>query len=728
MRDSLKRSLNHIPTSIVLFLFFFSIYAFTMSGTIQYGDEIEKYRVAQSIVERQDFSFRPTAMRNVAGVSGRTYSIYELGQTLLEVPLYVLGKVIYCFFPLPDVNWITMLVVGFLNPILVALAGVVLFKVCSSLGFRYQTSLVLTILFGFGTILWPYSSGFTREPLLTLLLLLSFYTAYLFKTEANVRWLLAAGIIAGYLVFSKFIHAMVIPFLMLYIAFLILENSERAGADAWGTTVDIARGLGLFVLPALLFLGLQGLYALVRFGSVFSGIAGTRDAPWDWILLLLSQSSPNSAVIGLLLSPEKSIFLYSPPVILLLVAWFKWLEHQKAEALLFLGLIAVEFGAVLGRPDWNGGTWWGPRYLVQITPLLIIPVGILLESSNRVTRKIWWAVATWLFAVGLLVQVVGTFGNVRDYLDIVGKGTSLTGQIDFLRHGALESLVVYLSPDGFPIQVNPYGLLLLLVAALLGLWLIRSLQCGDVGTTSVRAGLALLVLILLVEFVAFLVWIVAPYPQVLVANGNTKFVAGNLFLADGRRCEAQAMYLLALDRGTMYQRQALERLAELLPRVEGVSIGADDLMHEVEMPDDATVTRDDRVTLLGDGALRISVPSGRDAIVIAVASPFSVQPNQAYEISGWMKTEGVYGSGYAVVTVFEDDGSWGGGRISDLKIMDETHGWQPWWGRVTTLPTTRRLFVKVSLWKTFGTVWVEGIRLAQITNSAPLSASPTPCR
>jgi hypothetical protein len=43
-----------------------------MAGKIQYGDEIEKYRVAQSIVDGGDFSFRPTALRNVVGSDGRT--------------------------------------------------------------------------------------------------------------------------------------------------------------------------------------------------------------------------------------------------------------------------------------------------------------------------------------------------------------------------------------------------------------------------------------------------------------------------------------------------------------------------------------------------------------------------------------------------------------------------------------------------------------------------------
>jgi hypothetical protein len=714
----MRLAMTRVSVSILVFLFLFSIYAFTMSGRIRFGDEGERYLTAQSLVEQRDWSIRiqPDLHRKI-GVDGRNYSSYELGSVLPLVPFYTLGVAVSGLFPSSDSNWVKMLFAGLLNPVITALTAVVLYKFCRALDCSPKISFFVATLYGLATIAWPYSKAFEREPIVGFCLLLAVYAVHSFRRDGKTMWFWIASWSLGFLIFAKIANVILFPLFVAYLA-LVPRTDKR---DPTKTLLS----LFFFSMPIALFIGFQGMFNQIRFGSFTDiGLSGTWGSPLSYFRL----SNLGIGLGGTLFSHAKSIFLYSPPSLAFLPGWIILSKQRRSEAL-FVGAIVVTsilFNAL--NVNWEQPSWWGPKYLVPLFPLVLLSIGLLLTYTRALSRLFWSCLALLVGLAGLGVQLVGILTDDREYLDVIGNGINLLDALDFLRHGALESLVVYLSPDGFPIQVNPYGLLLLLVAALLGLWLIRSLQCGDVGTTSVRAGLALLVLILLVEFVAFLVWIVAPYPQVLVANGNTKFVAGNLFLADGRRCEAQAMYLLALDRGTMYQRQALERLAELLPRVEGVSIGADDLMHEVEMPDDATVTRDDRVTLLGDGALRISVPSGRDAIVIAVASPFSVQPNQAYEISGWMKTEGVYGSGYAVVTVFEDDGSWGGGRISDLKIMDETHGWQPWWGRVTTLPTTRRLFVKVSLWKTFGTVWVEGIRLAQITNSAPLSASPTPCR
>jgi len=714
-----------VSPSWVLFLFFFSLYAFTMSGTIQYGDEVEKYRVAQSLVERHDFSFRPTAMRNQVGIGGRTYSIYELGQTVVEAPLYALGRLIYALFPTPDVNWMTMLFVGFLNPLLTALTGVLLFHTCASLGFQRRTSLILALVFGLATIALPYSRSFTREPLLGFLILLTFYAVNAFSKSQNERWLIIAGASAGFLVFSKFIQGAVIPFFVLYSLTTIYLAQKRVGADARSIVFAVAKGVVLFGLPAILFLGLQSIYALMRFGTFYSGIAGTRDNPFLEILAHLAVSQPAEIGRQVFFTAEKSLFLYSPPAVLSLIGWVAWVRRKPKEALLVLSLILLTVVSVLARSDGHGGSWWGPRYLVQITPLLIIPIGALLELSRQVARRFWVGALVLLSGIGFVVSAIGALTSDRDYLDITGKGTTLLGQIDFLRHGVFDSLVLSLSPTGFPLQINPYGVVLLAVIVTLGAWIVVQLRSSDVPLpASPRHSVALLVFILAIEFAALITWIVAPYPQVLAAKGNTRFVAANNLLAEGRMCEARALYVMALDRGTTYQREAVAQLNDLVPHAPGIAISADDLVKHVEMPDNASVSVDERITVSGEGSFKASVPGEKDAIVIATSDPIPALPDTVYELAGWMKTENIYGAGYGVITLYEDDGNWGNGRTTDLASLDETHGWQPFRARLTTLATTKRVIVKASLWKTFGTVWVDGLVLGPAPASLPAGATP----
>ncbi len=707
---------KRIPTSILLLLFLLTVYWFGMSGWAQYGDEIEKYRVAQSIVEEGDFSFRPTATRNVIGVGGQTYSVYELGQSVAAIPFYIIGRILSVFFPVSDSNWITLLLVGLLNPLLTALTGVVLFETCAQLGFGQRTSLLLALAYGLGTIAFAYAKGFAREPLLGLWLLLAFYAVYRFRQTNRAVWLLAAGIFAGLLAFTKFIQAIAIPFLIAYIVAVIYSNRRRATAQSLGA-------IAIFILPSLVMLATQILYALARFGTLYGGIAGTEKNPVEWIVELIGKSQPLVAIGGLLFSPEKSVFLYSPLIILGLLAWCEFFRRNAHEAALLLALALAAFTSNILRPDWDGGTWWGPRYLAQMTPLLVIPIGARLGDSARAARKVWDILFAALFVFGVLVQAVALFRNDRDFLDVTGKGVAFLGQLDFLAHGALDSLVVSASPLGLALSVNPFGVLLIVAGILLGLALLARIRNGAAVPASPRIGCFVLAAVLLVEFAAFVAWIVAPYPRVLAAQGDARYTAGNNFLASGRKCEATKMYLIALERETNFQREALARLDGLLPRARGETLTADDLLAQVEMPNDASVMKDNATTLSGDGALKLSLPNGKDATIIATSHPLVVQPNTPYALSGWLKTANIYGTGTAVVSVYEDDGNWKRPRTTDLAASDETHGWQPFHKPFTTLPTTQRVIVKASLWKTYGTVWIDGLTLGQ----AEAPTSP-PCR
>jgi hypothetical protein len=717
----------YIPPTVIIFLFFFCVYAFTMSGVILYGDEVEKYRVAQSIVDRREFSFRPTAHRNEIGADGRTYSIYELGQTVFQVPLYALARIVQTFFPQPDVNQIGFLIVGFLNPLLTALTCVLFFKTCQVLSYSFRTTLFLTLVFGLATIVWPYSRSYTREPLLTLLLLASFYAAWRFRQTNRWEWILATGIAVGYLTFTKLIQGTAVVVFLIYILFLVYQECRRSQKDTRAIVFTSARASALFLLPVLVLLLVQGLYALSRFGTFYSGIGGTKYNPIDWILFLLPQSEPNVAIIGLLLSPAKSVFLYSLPALLFPILWFKFFEQKRDAALVMLTLVLVALGTAMSRPDWDGGTWWGPRYLVQITPFLILPLGVF-ETMRAPARRL---VAIFLALVslgGLFVSAVGAFTSERDYLDIVGQGTHLAGQIDFLQHGFFDSLVLYWLPEG--IQINPYGIVLLGIVTLTGVWIARAFWSHtSVPTYSWRAGWSVLGVALTVQVFALIVWIVIPYDQVQARKADTLFHAGELFAADGRVCEAVASYLLAIERGTDYQAHAYARVEELLPRAQGQTLAAEIFGDEIEAPTIVTVEEDTHITVSGSASLKISAPQSAGNVIARVqAIPLSALPDTRYELSGWIRAENVYGQGYGSITVSEDNGRFEHIRSTDLIKWDETLGWSYFQRTFTTLPTTRRLFIAAWLWKTPGTVWVDDLRLAQITESNPPSVSLQPCK
>lgn len=697
-----------------------------MSGAIEYGDEVEKYKVAQAIVERHDITIRPTAMRNILGADSRTYSVYEPGQILAEVPLYFIGRSLSPLSASPDPNWIPMLFVGWLNPFLTALTCVLFFKLCLRFGYSFRVALALTVVFGLTTIAWPYAHGFTREPLLAVLLLGAVYSAVRYAQTGATIWLVTTSAVLGALVFTKFISTVFLPVFFVYLAYALFKksNSQRTAANLRSIALIAALGL----VPLLLIFAIQAAYSVVRFGSPFSGLAGGTPDPLSIYSSLARRGNLLNGIVGLLVAPDKSIFIYSPPLLLFLPAIIVFFSKHKVEALFLVANILVFFLIAAARLDWDGGTWWGPRYLVPLTPLFILPIGILLESKDRGQKRFWKTMLIILALLGFAAQCIGAFVSNRVYLDITNQGIQLFGAFDFLRHGALDSLLVYLSPSGFPLRFNPYSLVLAVFVAIFGGWIVIRLRHEDVSTdSSFRWGALILAAVLVIEFVAFAYWVVMPYPRVLSAKADTHLVAAKNFLADGK-CPATAMYLLALERGTTYPHEALARLRDLQPRASGEPIDALDLLRHVEMTEDATATVDRNVTLLGEGAVKIAVPEPHDAIARAVSDPIAVLSGETYELSGWLRTENVYGAGYAVVTVHEDDGAYGNTRTTDAVISDETVGWRPFQKTITTLATTHRIFIAVGLWKTYGTIWVDGVQLARITKENPPSPKlPTVC-
>jgi hypothetical protein len=133
------------------------------------------------------------------------------------------------------------------------------------------------------------------------------------------------------------------------------------------------------MVAALPFAGLALLYNYARWGNVFaagydlSSEAGIRE---------------NIAVglWGMFLSPGKSVFLYSPPLLAGLVglprAIRRW-PHFLPAALLTVGPPVLVYARLL---FWSGDYAWGPRYLVFAVPVMLLPACVLVDDLLRAAR------------------------------------------------------------------------------------------------------------------------------------------------------------------------------------------------------------------------------------------------------------------------------------------------------------------------------------------------------
>jgi hypothetical protein len=111
---------------------------------------------------------------------------------------------------------------------------------------------------------------------------------------------------------------------------------------------------------------------------------------------------------GMVLSPGKSVFLYSPPLLLgLAVLPRLWRAHRSACTALFAA--ALPAVAIYASYKLDGDYAWGPRYTVFAVPAAGFAFAVAIEAALRATshaRSKKLAVAT-VCALGVAVQLLG---------------------------------------------------------------------------------------------------------------------------------------------------------------------------------------------------------------------------------------------------------------------------------------------------------------------------------
>jgi hypothetical protein len=253
---------------------------------------------------------------------------------------------------------------------------------------------------------------------------------------------------------------------------------------------------------------------LVPLGIALAIHMGVNEAKWGtWLSspMVEQQSRFNSPLLrglaGLLLSPGSSIFVYSPLLLLAPFGLAALWRRDRALAATALALTGTWL-FVYARFDGWSGLWSapGPRYLFLLVPLLLLPLGLWLESPRRYlesprrgldsSRR--WALTFALALAGLFVQVVSTivrWGSVPTLADYPILGPD---QADFLFQVSRSPVVVMtgLLASGGPIDSWLWNLWHGwegfrgrpgAVLALLALWTAAAALCGAALRRALRA-------------------------------------------------------------------------------------------------------------------------------------------------------------------------------------------------------------------------------------------------
>lgn len=371
-------------TSLAIGLFFFSAYTFSIGTPFYSSDGQVMYETARAIALQHTLAIPPSDLpQTIVGRDGHTYSKYDPSLPLLSAPIILaadeLGKATQS-----NRYALAAIAVQLIPAAAMSTALATLFHIASRL-YAFPRALLVTFIGGFCTLAWPYARLYFAEAVLTGCLTLAIAPLC---DKISTRNVILSSCAIGLAILTRASAIIYLPALV----YLIWQNTPPSPSRR-------RLHLGLFGFGPLFGIIGLALHNYLRFHNFM-----TTGYEGESFHLL-----PLKGIVGLLFSPGKSVFLYSPPLILSLILWPKLRRHNPALAwtlILMAGTALIFYGAWWA---WHGGWVWGPRFLVPLVPLWCLPLGTIPLRRN-------WASLTLVVCVlGVIVQILGTFTDVTPH-------------------------------------------------------------------------------------------------------------------------------------------------------------------------------------------------------------------------------------------------------------------------------------------------------------------------
>lgn len=369
-------------TPVAVIIGFLGLFLWSVGTPFYSSDGIVMYHTARAIALdhrlEQDVEDLPQL---IPIGDGQAYSKYDIGMPLLAAPVVAYADDV-AQRAIANRYAVAAIFVMLVPALGMALTLGVVYGVAYRLGGRPRPALIVVLVAGLGTILWPYARLFFAEALTTAFLTLAFAVIILLGRRPVLQSLLVG----------------------LFLALAIITRAHTlifVPAFLWLLWKHIPRSTLAYMMPALLG-SLAGLGVVLwlnwlRFGAIW------RTGYGDEAFALL----PFGGIVGLLVSPGKSVFLYSPPLILSTILFPRFRRHFPLIAHFMLMVTASALLFYGAWWAWHGGWVWGPRFLVPLVPLWCLPWLVLPK------KKFWIALALVIFLLGVGVQLVGTFIDVN---------------------------------------------------------------------------------------------------------------------------------------------------------------------------------------------------------------------------------------------------------------------------------------------------------------------------
>lgn len=464
---------------------------FNPSGSIMSNPVID---TAIQIVDKSSMQISPYSSIDVAYKDEKFYSSLPIGASLIAIPYYFLFKKLIEVLPNDfllskkalEISLLTphvhskeirglhfFLVFTFIFPLTLFLI-VLSTKFFISLEYSKNKSLLLSLLFIFGSMFFSYAGVYSRQVLASLFIWIGLLLNIVDENKSLSK-LLFYSFLMNYSLTIDYLSLLVLLPINIYFLYKLRNNM--------GKQLIFIFGAGICISIVLI-------HHQVVFGNIFS-------TPYDFRASYLEKFSYSidfngntyrsndsnfinkssmlyfsnislSALWGLLFSTYKGIFLFIP--VLLIAPWslYSKIRDNKFSifefCLLTSFLLMFLYNASLSDMFYWGGApfYWGPRYLLSTTFLIFLLVFINIKLSNKV-----------LFPLSVLTILVSFIGSSTSYLLVYQFAQDYDWHLMNPIYYGLK--VLFLDGINFPITwffKNSYSLRIVLFITILIIYII----------------------------------------------------------------------------------------------------------------------------------------------------------------------------------------------------------------------------------------------------------------
>ena len=391
-----------------LLLLVLSVYALSGPGRIDIIDGQYRYEVTRNLIREGRPVLHDRFLGGPAGIDGR-YAFYGPAASVAAMPLVWLASE----------DELGRFLFSFTSALLGALTMALLASFYLLLGITERRAIGWTLAVAFTTLAWPLATSTFDQIQQAFFVLLSAYCAVRSARHDSFYWALGGGLSAGIVLLYQETYVVLVPSLALFLCPPKLTLGQLRAVwrsrRAWAFFLGASLGFAAFVE-----------FNLMRFGSPFT--TGKEIVHHPLV------GNPILGTLGLLVSPGKSIFLYSPPTILMLLG-LRGLWRAKPAIGRAVVVMLLSHFALIACLAFYGGDWgWGPRYLVVTLPLGALGLPYL-SFGTAFSRKF---VVAGVLAVGLGVQLLALSVDHQRFFFARGLADFFwTDQRFYFQHSAL---------------------------------------------------------------------------------------------------------------------------------------------------------------------------------------------------------------------------------------------------------------------------------------------------